>query len=166
MAAALAAPSGAAERADDLGPVPGGIAASTGLPGDGTEIPTTYSVVEREAVEGGGRGAGRATAPVSAATGGIGVGGQPTLVPLTPGSGSAPSLAMTRLPAEGATPNAYLELSGTAQQGAPLVEVLRLWGFNRVLLGGRDAQAVLGLPMRRSERATLLGNDGSGWLGR
>lgn len=62
--------------------------------------------------------------------------------------------------------NAYLELSGTGQQGAPLVEVLRLWGFNRVLLGGGDAQAVLRLPMRRSERAALLGNDGSGWLGR
>jgi hypothetical protein len=108
---ALAAPPAASERADDLAPVLGGIAASTGLPGDGTEIPTTYSVVERQAPGGDADGAGRPAAPLSAATGGIGVGGQPTLVPLAPGSGTAPSLAMTRLPAEGATPNAYLELA-------------------------------------------------------
>ena len=62
--------------------------------------------------------------------------------------------------------NAYLELSGTGSQGAPLVEVLRLWGWPRVLLGGGDLREELQLPLRRSERAALLGNDGSGFLGR
>jgi hypothetical protein len=45
---------------------------------------------------------------------GIGVAGQPTVVPLVGGTGGAASLAMTRLPAEGATPNAYLELAARA----------------------------------------------------
>ncbi len=50
-------------------------------------------------------------ATTNRATDGIGIGGEPTRVSLAPGSGNAPSLAMTRLPAEGATPNAYRELA-------------------------------------------------------
>ena len=52
--------------------------------------------------------------PPAALSSGIGLGGQATRVPLAPGSGAAPSLAMTRLPAEGATPSAYLELVARA----------------------------------------------------
>ncbi len=74
----------------------------------GNEIPTTYSVAQpaRRAEDG-----GRATVSAPTLASGIGVGGQATLVPLAAGTGTAPSLAMTRLPAEGATPNAYLELA-------------------------------------------------------
>lgn len=54
--------------------------------------------------------AGNSTAPGSP-NDGIGVGGQSTRVPLAPGSGFAPSLAMTRLPAQGATPGEYQELA-------------------------------------------------------
>ncbi len=79
---------------------------STG--GNGNEIPTTYSVAQptRRAEDG-----ERATVSAPTLASGIGVGGQATRVPLVAGSGSAPSLAMTRLPAEGATPSAYLELA-------------------------------------------------------
>lgn len=44
-----------------------------------------------------------------------GLGGQATVVPLAPGNGRAPSLAMTRLPAVGATPSAYRELAARSQ---------------------------------------------------
>jgi len=70
------------------------------------EIPTAYTVVER----------GQTVVPapppgLNNAVAGIGVGGEATRVPLAPGSGNAPSMAMTRLPAEGATGSAYLELA-------------------------------------------------------
>ncbi len=55
-----------------------------------------------------GRASGNAT---NRPNDGIGLGGQATRVPLAPGSGFAPSLAMTRLPVQGATPSAYLELT-------------------------------------------------------
>jgi hypothetical protein len=71
------------------------------------EIPTVYTVTD-------GRRVAAPTASAAQSTGatdGIGVGGQATRVPLAPGTSNAPSLAMTRLPAEGATGNAYLELA-------------------------------------------------------
>ncbi len=82
--------------------------ADTSLLGANTpEIPTVYTVTDAAR-----RNAPPATAPQSTgATDGIGVGGRATRVPLAPGSGVAPSLAMTRLPAEGATGNAYIELT-------------------------------------------------------
>jgi hypothetical protein len=85
-----------------------------GAAGDGTaaEIPTTYSVAQPTRVADNGTRAG-ASAPTLAS--GIGLGGQATRVPLAAGTGSAPSLAMTRLPAEGATPSAYLELAARSQ---------------------------------------------------
>ena len=60
--------------------------------------------------------------------------------------------------------NAFLVLSETGP--AELAEVLRLWGFPRVLMGGGDPQAILRTPMRRAERAALVSNDASAWLGR
>jgi len=90
------------------------VAADGGLSGPGApaldpsrqsaaEIPTAYTVVgSAQRVE--------QPAPDNA-TAGIGVGGAATRVPLAPGSGNAPSMAMTRLPAEGATGSAYLELA-------------------------------------------------------
>jgi len=80
------------------------------------EIPTAYTVVER--------GQPVVTPRFNTATTGIGVGGEATRVPLAPGSGNAPSMAMTRLPAEGATGSAYLELAARSNarglsDGAP-----------------------------------------------
>lgn len=102
------------------------------------EIPTTYgdpggTVAARagaSSTDDGGRSAqASGAAAAAAAASGIGVGGRATRVPLTAGSGNAASLAMTRLPAEGATPMAFLELAarssarrvaeGTAEGDAP-----------------------------------------------
>lgn len=83
-------------------------AAQLGLGTDSvSEIPTVYTVT-------GGRRVTQPAASAAPSTGaadGIGVGGEATRVPLAPGTLNAPSLAMTRLPAEGATGNAYLELA-------------------------------------------------------
>ncbi|MCU0615738.1 MAG: hypothetical protein MUD17_01455 [Gemmatimonadaceae bacterium] len=88
-------------------------------PGANTaEIPTTYGPGDGQttgsvdaAQAGDALGASRAALAATAAARGIGLGGQATRVPLTAGSGTAPSIAMTRLPAEGATPTAFLELA-------------------------------------------------------
>jgi hypothetical protein len=80
----------------------------------GAEIPTTYTVAEpsRSVLS------ARITTDARALSAGIGVGGQATVVPMAAGSGGAISLAMTRLPAEGATPNAYLELAARSNARA------------------------------------------------
>jgi len=80
----------------------------------GAEIPTTYTVTEpaRSAPS------NRSPTDARALSAGIGVGGQATVVPMAAGSGGAISLAMTRLPAEGATPNAYLELAARSNARA------------------------------------------------
>ncbi len=80
----------------------------------GAEIPTTYTVTEptRSAPS------SRSTTDARALSAGIGVGGQATVVPMAAGTGGAISLAMTRLPAEGATPNAYLELAARSNARA------------------------------------------------
>jgi hypothetical protein len=81
---------------------------------NGTEIPTTYTVTEpARSVQ-----PARITADARALSAGIGVGGQATVVPMAAGTGGAISLAMTRLPAEGATPNAYLELAARSNARA------------------------------------------------
>ena len=97
----------------------GALRGSSGLPDAKTaEIPTTYG--SAGAADGGSPGgttideplgASRAALAATAAARGIGLGGEATRVPLTAGSGTAPSIAMTRLPAEGATPTAFLELA-------------------------------------------------------
>lgn len=113
-AAALATPPASAESFVDrdranLGD--GGIGVSDA---NGAEIPTTYTVSEPT------RGAPSTRTPTDARalSAGIGVGGQATVVPMTAGTGGAISLAMTRLPAEGATPNAYLELAARSNARA------------------------------------------------
>jgi hypothetical protein len=81
---------------------------------NGAEIPTTYTVAEpaRRVPS------TRITTDARALSSGIGVGGQATVVPMAAGTGGAISLAMTRLPAEGATPNAYLELAARSNARA------------------------------------------------
>lgn len=81
----------------------------------GAEIPTTYTVTEptRNSMP-----STRTTSDARALSAGIGVGGQATVVPMAAGTGGAISLAMTRLPAEGATPNAYLELAARSNARA------------------------------------------------
>jgi hypothetical protein len=101
MVAALAATTPEATTPGVTGP---------GATAPGATGPTTLASADR---------AGSALAAAAAARG-IGVGGRATIVPLTAGANGAPSLAMTRLPAEGATPTAFLELAARSNaRGRP-----------------------------------------------
>lgn len=129
FASAASRQDGASARAAALASVPAPVSAvaladsgRTSLGGAGIggnaasrpEIPTTYTVTEpARSVQ-----PGRSTTDARALSAGIGVGGQATVVPMAAGSGGAISLAMTRLPAEGATPNAYLELAARSNARA------------------------------------------------
>lgn len=112
-AASTLAPAPAAAMVDSARAGFAGAGLGAGAESD-QEIPTTYTVAQ-PARSG---QPTRITTDARALSAGIGVGGQATVVPMAAGTGGAISLAMTRLPAEGATPNAYLELAARSNARA------------------------------------------------